>query len=115
MARKVLFLIHHAPQAGVAARERLDQVLMALAFDLEVRVVFVGDGVLQLLKEQDTPGERNFAVGYRSLELYGVAGVHVESESLTERGLGTSDLLLEVEPLARSSVQALLAEQDLLA
>ena len=97
--RRLMFVINQSPQASPAARERLDQVLMALAFDQEVRVVFVADGVWQLLSGQ-TPGASGvggFAVGYKSLALYGVAAVLVEYESLEERGIDAADLLMPVE------------------
>lgn len=109
--RRMLFVINQSPQAGPAARERLDQVLMALAFDQEVRVVFVADGVWQLMSGQ-APG--GFAAGYKSLALYGVAAVLVEREALAERGIDAADLLLPVEVISRKAVTDLMHSQDLL-
>lgn len=110
--RRLMFVISQSPQASAAARERLDQVLMALAFDQQVRVVFVADGVWQLLSGQTAGG--GFASGYKSLSLYGVAAVLVEQEALSERGIEAADLLLPVEVISRNEISKLMHSQDLL-
>ena len=113
---RLMFVINQSPQASPAARERLDQVLMALAFDQQVRVAFVGDGVWQLLSGQVSAdgGAGNFSNGYKSLSMYGVAAVLVESEALAERGIKSVDLLMPVELASRKTITDLMHDQDLL-
>lgn len=116
VARRLMFVINQSPRASPAARERLDQVLMALAFDQEVRLVFVADGVWQLLAGQTSidNGGASFVAAYKSLALYGVAGVLVEREALVERGIDAAELLLPVEVVDRRAVIDLMHNQDLL-
>lgn len=113
-SRKLMFLMQHSPRQGWLARERLDQVLMALAFDCEVRLAFVGDGVWQLLEGQNAePGKTgHFSAGFRSLELYGVAEVLVEDEALKQRGLEEDELLMPVRIIDRASLRLLISTQD---
>jgi tRNA 2-thiouridine synthesizing protein C len=114
--RQTLFVISQTPQASAAARERLDQVLMALAFDQLVRVAFVGDGVWQLLSEQGAPGAATgeFTDGYKSLAIYAVAGVYAEREALDERAIDSADLLMPVQVISRQAMARLMHEQELL-
>jgi sulfur relay protein TusC/DsrF len=107
MSERVLFLMHEAPDSP-RPRERLDQVLMALAFELEVRVAFVGAGVAQLCRSSN---DRSLS-GYKSLELYGVAAVLVEQQSLERSGLDVADLMMPVEVIDREALKRLLAVQD---
>jgi len=103
MSADLLFIVGERPRAP-EARERVDQVLTALAFDATVRVLFRDDGVWQLVG--------NIARSYRSLALYGVAGVLAEAESLAERGLVPQDLEVDVALIPRSELATLIAAHD---
>ena len=69
-------------------------VLIAAAFDQDISLVFVDDGVYQLTKGQDTEniGMKNFSKTYTALGDYDIKKVYVEKESLEERGLTADDL-----------------------
>jgi tRNA 2-thiouridine synthesizing protein C len=58
-------------------------------------MAFIGDGVFQLKKEQNTSAieTKNFSAAYRALKDYDVTRLYVELESLTERGLTSEDLM----------------------
>jgi tRNA 2-thiouridine synthesizing protein C len=114
--RRLMFVVNQSPQASPAARERLDQVLMALAFDQEVRLAFIADGVWQLLSGQASGdgGGAAFTSGYKSLSLYGLRTVLVEREALAERGIEPADLLLPVEVVSRAEIITMMHSQDLL-
>ncbi len=70
-------------------------VLIAAAFDQDVSLVFIDDGVYQLKKGQQTKGieMKNFSPTYRALEDYDVEKLYVETESLEARGLTEDDLM----------------------
>ena len=112
--RRVTFVLDDAPLAGARARERLDLVLMGLAFDLEVSVLFMGDGVWQLVNPDGAGDARGFVRAYRSLELYGVSGIYAAAEALDRRGISDDRLLLPVERLDAAGIRALLARQEAL-
>jgi tRNA 2-thiouridine synthesizing protein C len=73
----------------------LEVVLIGAAFDQDVSLAFLDDGVYQLLKGQDTSGVdmKNFSPTYQALGDYDVTKLYVEKESLEERGLSLEDLM----------------------
>ncbi|MEM7405768.1 MAG: sulfurtransferase complex subunit TusC [Pseudomonadota bacterium] len=91
----MLFLHHRAPHGSVVAQEGLDAVLAAAAFDQNVTVAYLDDGVFQLVHGQDTSsiGIKNFTPAIRALAHYGVGQLLVEQESLSARGLARQDLV----------------------
>jgi tRNA 2-thiouridine synthesizing protein C len=89
-------------------------VLISAAFDQDVSLVFIDDGVWQLKKGQQTKGieTKNFSPTYRALEDYDVEKLYVEQESLAARGLSEEDLIVDVTVLPAAELGALMAEQD---
>ena len=73
----------------VYAQESLEVVLIGAAFDQDVSVVFLDDGVYQIRKDQDTSaiGTKNFSKTFRALEMYDVEKLYVEKESMEARGM----------------------------
>jgi tRNA 2-thiouridine synthesizing protein C len=112
--KKFMFVNRTAPYGSVYALESLEVVLITAAFDQDVSLVFVEDGVFQLKKGQQTKGieARNFSPAYRALEGYDVEKLYVEQESLAARGLTAADLIVEVTVLASRELGALMDEQD---
>ncbi len=92
--KKFLYLNRKAPYGTIYAWESLEVVLIGAAFDQDVSLAFVDDGVYQLIKDQDTKGigMKNFSPTYTALGDYEVKKVFVEKESLEERGLTLDDL-----------------------
>ena len=94
--------------------EALEVVLIGAAFDQDVSVVFMDDGVYQIKKGQDTGeiGMKNFSSAYRALEDYGVEKLYVERESLAFRGLKRDQLMVPVAVLSSRELGSLMSEQD---
>jgi tRNA 2-thiouridine synthesizing protein C len=69
-------------------------VLIGAAFDQEVSLAFLDDGVFQLTRDQKTDGIgiKNFSPTFRALGDYDVTRLYVEREALEERGLSEDDL-----------------------
>ena len=114
VAKKFMFVNRTAPYGTVYALESLEVVLITAAFDQQVALVFVDDGVWQLRKGQQTKGieTKNFSPTYRALEDYDVEKLYVERESLEARGLAEADLIVAVTVLPAAELGALMAEQD---
>lgn len=95
VVKKFLYLNRKAPYGTIYAWESLEVVLIGAAFDQQVRVMFVDDGVYQLTKGQDTKGVgmKNFSPTYRTLGDYEVKSVYVDKDSLEARGLTQDDLV----------------------
>jgi tRNA 2-thiouridine synthesizing protein C len=109
-----MFVNRKAPYGTIYALEGLEVVLISAAFDQDVSLAFVDDGVYQLAKGQQTKGidTKNFSPAYRALEGYDIEKLYVEKESLEARGLSEGDLLVDVQVLPAAELGALMAEQD---
>ncbi len=93
--KKFMFVNRKAPYGTVYALESLEVVLISAAFDQDVSLAFIDDGVYQITKGQDTTGigQKNFSKAYKALGDYDISKLYVEKESLAERGLTQDDLM----------------------
>jgi len=92
--KKFMYINRKAPYGTIYAWESLEVVLIGAAFEQDVSLAFMDDGVFQLTKGQDTKGigMKNFSPTYSALGDYEVTKIYVEKESLEERGLTLDDL-----------------------
>jgi tRNA 2-thiouridine synthesizing protein C len=112
--KKFMFVNRKAPYGTIYALESLEVVLITAAFDQDVSLAFLDDGVYQLKKGQQTKGieTKNFSPTYRALEGYDIEKLYVEKESLEARGLTEDDLLVDVTVLSRKEMGELMNEQN---
>ena len=112
--KKFAFINRKAPYGTIYALESLEVVLISAAFDQDVSLVFMDDGVYQLKKGQGTKavGMKNFSPTYRALDGYDIEKLYVEKESLESRGLTEEDLIVDVEVLTAEEMATLMDEQD---
>jgi tRNA 2-thiouridine synthesizing protein C len=128
--KKFMYINRRAPYGTIYAWESLEVVLIGAAFDQDVSLAFLDDGVYQLLKGQDTSGVemKNFSPTYQALGDYDVTKLYVEKESLEERGLTLDDLMPltyededddwaekdSISVLSRAEMADIMEEQDVL-
>lgn len=114
--RKFLFVNRKAPYGTVYALEGLEVVLITAAFDQDVSLAFLDDGVYQLVKGQNTKAieTKNFSPMYRALEDYDIEKLYVERESMQARGLTEADLVVSVTPIPAADLARLMDESDVL-
>jgi tRNA 2-thiouridine synthesizing protein C len=114
--KKFLYVNRKAPYGTIYAQESLEVVLIGAAFEQDVSLAFIDDGVYQLTKGQDTKGAefKNFSPTYRALEGYDVEKLYVEKESLEARGLTEADLVVPVQVLTAGEMTALMNQQDVI-
>ena len=89
-----VYINRKVPYGTIYALESLEVVLIGAAFDQDVKLVFMDDGVYQLTKNQNPGGigMKNFSKTYGALGDYDITEIYVDQESLTQRGLGIDDL-----------------------
>jgi tRNA 2-thiouridine synthesizing protein C len=114
VVKKFMFVNRKAPYGTIYALEGLEVVLISAAFDQDVSLAFVDDGVFQLVKGQKTDGVemKNFSPTYRALEGYDIEKLYVERESLEARGLSEDDLLVDVQVMSAAEMGDMMAQQD---
>jgi tRNA 2-thiouridine synthesizing protein C len=114
--KRFMYINRRAPYGTIYALEGLEVVLIGAAFEQDVSVVYVDDGVYQLKKGQDTADSdiKNFSPTYRALASYGVEKLYVEIESMKERGLNEHDLIVPVEVIGGDELTELMEQQDVI-
>ena len=126
--KKFLYVNRKAPYGTIYALESLEVVLIGAAFEQDVSLAFIDDGVFQLMAGQDTAaaGMKNFSRTYKALGDYDVRKFYVERELLAERGLTVEDLMPityedenedyaekpSIIPVSRTEMAAIIAGQD---
>ena len=105
-----------APYGSIYALESLEVVLIGAAFEQDVSLAFLGDGVYQLAKGQDTKGleVKNFSPTFRALEDYDVTKLYVEKEALEARGLREAALLVPVQVVSAERMAEIMEAQDVI-
>jgi len=130
VTKKFLFINRKAPYGTIYAWESLEVVLIGAAFEQDVSLAFMDDGVYELVKGQDTAGigMKNFSPTYAALGDYEITKIYVEKESLEERGLTLEDLQHlvwededddwaerdSIHLVSRAELGTVMAEQDVL-
>ena len=114
MPQSLLIISRQAPWAGPSAREALDIALAGGAFDLPLAMLFLDDGVFQLLPEQQPTAvqQKDLTANLQALPMFGVEALYVAERSLQERGLQTHSLHLPVQMLDDSALTALIDRYD---
>lgn len=114
--KKFMYINRRAPYGTIYALESLEVVLIAAAFEQDVSLVFLDDGVYQLKKGQDTKaiGMKNFSPTFRALEGYDIEKLYVEKESLWTRGLTEDDLVVPVQVMTREELRELMEQQEVI-
>ncbi|SDG65624.1 sulfurtransferase complex subunit TusC [Roseospirillum parvum] len=114
VVKRLMFVNRKAPHGTIYALEVLEMILISAAFDQDVHLAFLDDGVFQIVKGQDPSALeiKNFAKTYRALEGYDIEKLYVDQESLEERGLSADDLLVDVEVIGRDAMTELIDTMD---
>lgn len=109
-----MFMNRKAPHGTIYALEVLEMVLISAAFDQDVHLAFLDDGVFQIVKNQQPEAieMKNFSKTYKALEMYDIEKLFVERESMEERGLSEDDFIVDVEILPRAEMAKLIDGMD---
>ena len=112
--KKFLYINRKAPYGTIYALESLEVVLIAAAFDQDVSLAFLDDGVYQIVKGQHTKpiDVKNFSPTFRALEGYDIEKLYVEKESMDARGLKEEDFIVPVKVISAKEMADLMQSQD---
>ena len=114
IVKKIMHVMRNAPHGTIYTYEGLEMILIMAAYDQDISVAFIDDGVYSLKKDQDTEGLeiKGFSKTFRALDGYDVENLYVDQVSLEERGLIKDDLLVDVEVLSSAEIGKIMTEQD---
>lgn len=114
VVKKIMHIIRRAPHGTIYSYEALETVLIMAAYDQDVSMAFIDDGVYALKKDQDTSELeiKGYMKTFTALDDYDVEKLYVDRQSLEERGLTEDDLIVDVEVLDSAAIGKLMGEQD---
>ena len=114
--KRVAWVFSSAPHGSAAGREGLDALLATSALSEELGVFFIGDGVLQLLADQNPQAilARNYIPAFKLMALYDIERCWVCAASLRERGLEEAERIIDAEIVAADALRALLDDYDVI-
>lgn len=113
MGSRILFTFRHAPYGTSIARDGLDALLAAAVYDQQIAVIFLGEGVWQLAKDQAVAADlKNHARMLSALPVYGVDKIFVHEPSLHLRGLADRELLLNPTRLSDAQTRDLFGSHN---
>lgn len=122
--KKIMFTVRKAPHGTIYVYEGLEVKLIMAAYDADISVVFMDDGVYAVKAGQDTKelGIKGFEATYKALVDYEISKVFVDRESMERRGMSEDDLVVigededTEEPIrpqvvSAAEIAAMMAEQ----
>ena len=114
IVKKIMHIMRNAPHGTIYTYEGLEMILIMAAYDQDISVAFIDDGVYALKKGQDTEDLeiKGFSNTFKALDGYDVEKLYVDQLSLEERGLTEDDLVIDVEVLSSAEIGKMMAEQD---
>ena len=115
MVKKVLFITQQPPYGTALSQEKLQMAMVFGAFELNVSMLFINDGVFSIVKNQqpEAIGFVNFSKQYSALgKYYDIKQIYVDQHSLKQRALVQDNLLIPVTVLDQGALTRLMHEQD---
>lgn len=114
MSKKILILARNAPYGSSLAREAVDFVLTSAAYDQDISILFSGDGVFQLLENQQTNKsvQKNHLSAMEVFPLYDINQLYVIQEDLEARNIDKDRLGMDVIMVSKQDAHALMQQQD---
>lgn len=104
--KKLLMIIQSDPYESSKVAEAIDMAYAGAAFDIEVGILFTGEGLLCLIEGQSTSNieSKSIEKKIQALPIYGVDSIWYEpSESYS---IATSDLATAVSPEERQQIMS---------
>lgn len=115
MRKKILLVSRHAPYGSSLAREAIDAALAAAIYDQDLSILFMDDGIFQLLKNQNAQKIQQKDIGsvLSALAFYDIEKIYLHKESLEQRQIALNELIIEdLYELNNTEVASLLNQQD---
>jgi len=112
--KSLLIVVRRSPYGSSLARASLDVALAAAAFEQPISLLFMGDGVLQLMAEQESQaiGVKNIGRLLASLPLYDIESVYVDGEAATRYGIDLANAPVATQALDGPGIHRLMAGCD---
>jgi tRNA 2-thiouridine synthesizing protein C len=110
--KRILFILKQAPYGSSAARDAIDMILASAAYDQILDILFIDDGVYQLLKDQQPEQQKRIASLLAAFEMYDIENVYFEAQSLLARDIDQASLAISAQAKDSEGVKSLIQQAD---
>ncbi|MFT4518843.1 MAG: tRNA 2-thiouridine synthesizing protein C [Halioglobus sp.] len=109
-----LIILRHSPYGSSLAKAGVDAALAAGALEQPVELLFLGDGVLQLIAKQNAHilGAKDIARQLSSLPLFDIATVYVDAQSIDRYQLDLSLSPVPAKALGNDELHTFISRFD---
>ena len=92
--KSILIRMSKSPYSGLPSGEQLETAMVAATFEQEVSILFIGEGVFNLLPAKETKEAEGYNIGKMLLALptFEVNDLFICERSLEQRQIGASNL-----------------------
>ena len=112
--KRLLLVCRTAPYGNSLARESIEAALAAGALGVKVSVLFLDEGVWQLVEHQkpESIASKNHGAILSALPLYDIEQTWVDSDSLNQRGIDGKNLIDLAQVINSNQVKVVLASYE---
>ena len=112
--KSFLIINSKAPYGSSAARDALDVALTVSVFEQPLSLLFIDDGVLQLLPDHAPAqiNQKNLSANLAMLEMYDIDKLYASRTALEQRGLTAESITLPVTLMDNHEIAALIQQHD---
>lgn len=114
--KKFLFIIQQLPFSTSKSLETLELALGLAAFEQKITLIFMRDGVLQLLNKQNpaTIFYKDFTKVFAGLNLFSITDVYIEQSALNKYALNANIMSITPKPLSDEQIADLITNHDII-
>lgn len=113
--KKYLLIMQQSPYQSSLALEALEFALALGAFNQDVTLLFVEQGILQLLPQQHAEliSYKNYTKAYEGLSLFDINAVYISKDSLHDYKYEVQDLLIRPQVVDALGIKTLMDTHDI--
>ena len=114
--KKYLIILRQAPFKNSLSLEAQELSLALAAFEQNVSLLFIEDGVLQLLANQESAAisHKDFTKTYTGLDLFDIKNVYIEQTALERYRLNAEKLNIVATQITNTEISDLIAKHDII-
>ncbi|MBM7074520.1 sulfurtransferase complex subunit TusC [Shewanella sp. 202IG2-18] len=112
--KQLTIIFRSSPAYNCKGREALDLAMLSASFDQHVKLIFLDEGVFNLLKGQSPEllGGKDYLSTLKALPLYDIDDVYVCEHSLSVNLLEKNELFIDCILVTQQRIRTLINEAD---
>lgn len=112
--KQLTIIFRSNPAYNSKGREALDLALLSASFEQHVKLIFICEGVFNLLKGQNPEllSGKDYISTFKALPIYDIEDIYVCEKALSYNLLEKPDLIVEATLVTTTRIRSLINEAD---